>query len=112
MLRPAVAADIRFIRSLTTRPDYAPFISDSDDAQLQVWIDSPSDRVLIWETDAARGFAVVRDTDRPGGIVELFRIALDRAGGGQGADVESHTGAQSAPDRHSPVEAQRQRPIA
>ena len=84
MLRPAVAADIPFIRSLTTRPDYAPFISDSDDAQLQVWIDSPSDRFLIWETDAARGFAVVRDIDRPGGIVELFRIALDRAGGGQG----------------------------
>jgi RimJ/RimL family protein N-acetyltransferase len=84
MLRTATAADIAFIRSLTTRPDYAPFIGDSDDAQLQAWIDSPTDRVVIWDGDAARGFAVFRDISRPGGIVELFRIALDRTGGGQG----------------------------
>jgi RimJ/RimL family protein N-acetyltransferase len=84
MLRAAVAADIPFIRSLTTRPDYAPFIGDSDDAQLLAWIDSPTDRVLIWDSSAARGFAVFRGIGQPGGIVELFRIALDRAGGGQG----------------------------
>jgi RimJ/RimL family protein N-acetyltransferase len=84
MLRPAVAADIPFIRSLTTRPDYAPFIGDSDDAQLLAWIDSPTDQVLIWDSCAARGFAVFRGIGQPGGIVELFRIALDRAGGGQG----------------------------
>jgi RimJ/RimL family protein N-acetyltransferase len=84
MLRPAVAKDIPFIRSLTTRPDYAPFIGDSDDAQLQAWIDSPKDRVLIWEQADKRGFAVFRGVGQPGGIVELFRIALDQAGGGQG----------------------------
>jgi RimJ/RimL family protein N-acetyltransferase len=84
MLRPAVAADIPFIRSLTTRPDYAPFIGDSDDAQLQAWIDSPSDRVVIWTGESAHGFAVFRGIGQPGGIVELFRIALDRAGGGMG----------------------------
>lgn len=81
MLRPAATADIPFIRSLTTRPEYAPFIGDADAAQLQAWIDSPTDRVLIWE-GAARGFAIFHDADQP--VVELFRIALDRAGGGQG----------------------------
>lgn len=84
MLRTATAEDVPFIRSMTTRPDYAPFIGDSDDAQLQTWIDGPTDRVLIWDGDAARGFAVFRGVGEPGGIVELFRIALDRAGGGQG----------------------------
>lgn len=81
MLRHATPADIPFIRSLTTRPDYAPFIGDSDEAKLQAWIDSPSDQVLIWE-GAAKGFAVFHDADQP--VVELFRIALDRTGGGQG----------------------------
>ncbi|MFN3280581.1 MAG: hypothetical protein ACK40I_02765, partial [Tabrizicola sp.] len=79
MLRAAVPGDIPFIRSLTTRPDYAPFIGDADEAQLQAWIDSPSDRVLIWE-GPVKGFAVFRSTNQP--VVELFRIALDRAGGG------------------------------
>lgn len=81
MLRPATAADIGFIRSLTTRPDYAPFIGDADEAQLRDWIASPSSRVLIWEA-GARGFAIFRSADQP--VVELFRIALDRAGTGQG----------------------------
>jgi RimJ/RimL family protein N-acetyltransferase len=81
MLRQATPADIPFIRSLTTRPDYAPFIGDSDEAKLQSWIDSPSDRVLIWE-GASKGFAVFHDANQP--VVELFRIALDRAGGGEG----------------------------
>ncbi|WP_135448700.1 GNAT family N-acetyltransferase [Tabrizicola caldifontis] len=81
MLRPATAADIGFIRSLTTRPDYAPFIGDADEAQLRAWIDDPSVRVLIWE-GVARGFAIFRSADQP--VVELFRIALDRAGGGHG----------------------------
>ena len=83
-LRPATEADIPFIRGLTTRADYAPFIGDSDEAQLKDWIASPGARVLIWQADAAKGFAVFRGIDEVGGIVELFRIALDRAGGGQG----------------------------
>lgn len=84
MLRPATVADIPFIRSLTTRADYAPFIGDSDDAQLGLWIASPAARVVIWEGAGAKGFAVFRELDSPGGIVELFRIALDSAGGGRG----------------------------
>lgn len=84
MLRLATIADIPFIRSLTMRADYAPFIGDSDDAQLAVWIASPAARVLIWEDAGAKGFGVFRELDNAGGIVELFRIALDRAGGGRG----------------------------
>lgn len=83
-LRSASAADIGFIRSLTTRPEYAPFIGDSDDEAVRGWIESPAARVLIWERDAARGFAIFRTLDDPGGCVELFRIALDRTGSGQG----------------------------
>lgn len=82
MLRSATTADIPFIRSLTTRPDYAPFIGDADAAQLQAWIDNPADRVLIWDGPGATGFAVFHSADQP--VVELFRIALDRAGGGKG----------------------------
>jgi RimJ/RimL family protein N-acetyltransferase len=81
-LRRATEADVAFIRSLTTRADYAPFIGDSDEAQLRAWIDSASDRVLIWDGPLARGFAIFHSVDQP--VVELFRIALDRTGGGQG----------------------------
>ena len=84
MLRLATRDDIAFIRSLTTRPDYAPFIGDSNEGQLQTWIDSPSDRVVIWQDGPVRGFAIFRGLGQPGGIVELFRIALNQAGGGRG----------------------------
>lgn len=83
-LRAATTDDIGFIRSLTTRADYAPFIGDSDEAQLRDWIASPQARVLIWESTTAKGFAVFRGIGEAGGIVELFRIALDQVGGGQG----------------------------
>ncbi|WP_374426875.1 GNAT family N-acetyltransferase [Tabrizicola sp.] len=84
MLRPATAEDIPFIRSLTTRADYAPFIGDSDEAALQGWIDSREAAVVIWDADGTRGFGIFRGLGAPGGVVELFRIALDRAGGGAG----------------------------
>jgi RimJ/RimL family protein N-acetyltransferase len=83
-LRPAGLADIAFIRSLTTRPDYAPFIGDSDVATLQGWIESPTARVVIWEDGEAKGFAVFREIDHPGASIELFRIALESAGTGRG----------------------------
>lgn len=84
MLRPATAADIAFIRSLTTRADYAPFIGDTDAATLHGWLDRPEVRIVIWEADGAKGFAIYREIGDPSGRVELFRIALDRAGGGRG----------------------------
>ena len=83
-LRPARSEDIPFIRGLTTRADYAPFIGDSDEAQLQAWIDSAEARLVIWEAAGTRGFAVFRNVGAAGGVLELFRIALDRAGGGLG----------------------------
>lgn len=85
MLRPAAPADFAFVRSLCQRPDYAPFIGDDDEAQLAAWSASPGARVLIWARDSARGFAVFREIGDPSGAVELFRLALDRAGGGLGA---------------------------
>jgi RimJ/RimL family protein N-acetyltransferase len=84
MLRQATAGDIPFIRSLTTRSDYAPFIGDSDEGTLQAWITSPTEQVVIWTDGEATGFAVYRGLGKPGAIVELFRIALDQAGGGRG----------------------------
>jgi RimJ/RimL family protein N-acetyltransferase len=84
MLRPATAADIPFVRSLTTRADYAPFIGDSDEAQLAAWMASPAARVVIWTDGSAQGFAILREIGDPSGRVELFRIALDQAGGGRG----------------------------
>lgn len=83
-LRPAAPEDFAFIRSLTTRPDYTPFIGDDDEARLADWAASPSCRVLIWQGDTAKGFAIFREIGDPSGRVELFRLALDRAGGGRG----------------------------
>lgn len=84
MLRLATVEDIPFIRGLTTRSDYAPFIGDSDEATLQGWITGQTERVVIWTDGEATGFAIFRDLGKPGAIVELFRIALDQAGGGRG----------------------------
>lgn len=83
-LRPATPADIPFIRALTARADYAPFIGDSPETDLQAWMNSPEARVLIWQRGATRGFAIFREIGDPSGAVELFRIALDRPGGGMG----------------------------
>ncbi|MCB6177315.1 GNAT family N-acetyltransferase [Rhodobacter sp. Har01] len=84
-LRAATAADFGFIRSLTGNPDYAPFIGDDDEAQLQRWLDSPAARVLILDDGGGpEGFAIFREIGDPSGRVELFRIALDRAGAGRG----------------------------
>lgn len=84
-LRAATAADFGFVRSLTTRPDYMPFIGDADEAQLQAWLDSPAARVLIAEeAGEPTGFAIFREIGDPSGRVELFRLALARAGGGRG----------------------------
>lgn len=85
VLRAATGADIGFIRDLTTRADYAPFIGDSPVADLQGWIDSPAAAVLIAEENGQpAGFAIFREIGDPSGRVELFRIALAQTGGGRG----------------------------
>lgn len=84
-LRPATEADFPFIRSLAQRPDYAPFITDEDDARLAFYAADPAHRLLVWEPDgAAAGFALWAEIGDPSGRAELRRLALDRAGSGQG----------------------------
>ena len=85
-LRPAQAADFAFIRSLVQRPDYAPFLSDEDEAALAAHLATPEDRLLIWEDDhGPQGFALYAEIGDPSGAVELRRLALAEAGAGRGA---------------------------
>lgn len=82
-LRPATAADFGFIRGLTGDPALAAFIGDDDEAQLAAYLGDPSARVVIW--GEAAGFAIFREIGNASGRVELFRLALARAGAGGGA---------------------------
>lgn len=85
MLRPATPADFALIRGLCQRADYAPFIGDDDEAQLLAWTQAADARLLIWSgAGGLQGFAVFREIGDPSGAVELFRLALDRAGTGAG----------------------------
>lgn len=85
-LRAATASDFPFIRALAQRPDYAPFITDEDDAALAAYLTSPSARLLIWETDQTpAGAALFGEIGDPSGRVELRRLVLAGAGKGAGA---------------------------
>lgn len=82
-LRPALPDDFGFIRGLTTDPAYAPYVSDSDEAELAAYLVNPTVRLLIWGNRA--GFAIFREIGDASGRVELFRLALAQTSGGQGA---------------------------
>ena len=85
MLRPATAADFPFIHGLASRPDYAVYITDEDDAALAAYLADPASRLLIWEVAGKQaGFALFCEIGDPAGRVELRRLALDAAGKGQG----------------------------
>ena len=85
MLRPASPADFAFIRRLASRPDYAGFITDEDDAALAAYLASPGARLLIWEPSGQpAGFALFCQIGERSGAVELRRLALAEAGQGQG----------------------------
>ncbi len=82
MLRPAAAGDFAFIRGLARRPDYAPFITDEDEAALAAYLADPAARLLIWEVGSQpAGFALFCQA---GPVVELRRLALAEAGKGRG----------------------------
>lgn len=81
-LRPATPEDFGFIRSLTQRPDYAPFITDEDDAALAAYLTRPDSQLLIW--GEAAGFALFGEIGDPSGRVELRRLALAEANRGAG----------------------------
>ncbi|MEO5613304.1 MAG: hypothetical protein ABIR04_00040, partial [Cypionkella sp.] len=84
-LRPALSADFGFIRAVAGRADYAPFITDEDEAVLSIHLTSPAARLLIWEDDhGPRGFALYAVPQDGAGVVELRRLALDLAGRGEG----------------------------
>ena len=84
-LRPALAGDFGFIRSVAGRADYAPFITDEDEAALSAYLADAAARVLIWEDDQGpRGFALYAVPQDGAGVVELRRLALDEAGRGEG----------------------------
>ncbi len=85
-LRPATPADFGFIRSLEQRPDYAPFISDEHEAALAAYLVNPSVQLLVWDdADGPAGYALFCEIGDPSGRVELRRLALARAGKGEGA---------------------------
>ena len=84
-LRPATSADFGFIRGLAQRPDYAPFISDDDEAALAAHLSNPAHRLLIWENGAGpAGFALYCEIGEPSGRIELRRLALAETGTGAG----------------------------
>ena len=85
-LRAATPADFAFIRSLAQRPDYAPYITDEDDAALAAYLADPSSRLLMAEDDAeVMGSALFCEIGNPSGRIELRRLALARAGKGEGS---------------------------
>lgn len=86
ILRPATPADFAFIRGLAGHPDYAPFISDDDEATLAAHLAKPAHRLLIWQdAQGPAGLALYCEIGEPSGRVELRRLALARPNQGEGA---------------------------
>lgn len=85
-LRPATPEDFAFIRALAQRPDYAPFITDEDEAALGAYVASPDADLLIAVGPDAKplGYALFAGLTHPGGVIELRRLALAHAGSGLG----------------------------
>jgi GNAT superfamily N-acetyltransferase len=84
-LRPATSEDFGFIRSLTTNPDYVPYIGDDDEAQLAASLADPHECLLIWQPAShPEGFAIFRELGHPSRRVELFRLALAETNSGAG----------------------------
>ncbi len=85
MLRLATPDDFPFIRALAQRPGYAIYLTDEDEAGLAAYLAEPDARLLIWDpATGSKGFALFCEIGDPSGRVELRRLALDQAGGGQG----------------------------
>ena len=86
ILRPATAADFAFIRGLAGHPDYAPFITDEDEAGLEYYLSTPAHRLMIWQdAQGPAGLALYCEIGDPSGKVELRRLALARPSQGEGA---------------------------
>ena len=85
ILRPATSADFAFIRGLAGDPDYAPFITDEDEAGLEYYLNNTAHRLLIWQdAQGPAGLALYCEIGDPSGRVELRRLALARPSQGEG----------------------------
>jgi RimJ/RimL family protein N-acetyltransferase len=85
ILRPATPADFAFIRGLAGHPDYAPFITDDDEATLAAHLTNPAHRLMIWQdAQGPAGLALYCEIGDPSGKVELRRLALARPSQGEG----------------------------
>lgn len=85
MLRQGGPGDFAFIRALAGRAEYRPFITDEDEAGLQVYLDAPDCEIPIWEVDGKpAGYAIFCEIGHASGRVELMRLALAEAGQGAG----------------------------
>lgn len=86
ILRPATRLDFAFIRRLAGHSDYAPFITDDDEATLVAHLTNPAHRLLIWQdAQGPAGLALYCEIGEPSGRVELRRLALARPSKGEGA---------------------------
>lgn len=84
-LRRATAGDFGFIRTVAQHAEYAPFITDEDETALAAYLHDADCRLLIWEdATGPAGFALYAGLQAHG-VVELRRLALARAGRGEGA---------------------------
>ncbi len=85
MLRRATAQDFAFIHEVAGNPDYARFIEDVGDDVLAAYLENPDYALVIWQPQGQpAGFALFCDVTRPARAMELRRLGLKSAGGGQG----------------------------
>lgn len=83
--RAATPADFGFIRSMTLRPDFAPFLTDEDEAGLAAYAADPTTRLQIWEVAGQpAGYALWAQIGEPSGAIELRRLGLANPGKGDG----------------------------
>ena len=83
--RAANADDLAYVRALAQRPENWLCLTDEDDAALTRYMADPTARLLIWQDEVLRGFALFCDVGLPGHVVELRRLCLDQPGRGEWA---------------------------
>ncbi len=84
-IRFATPDDIPFIRSIASREENRPFISDDDDTTLQAYIDNPMSVLVIWEVNGEpEGFCYYAGFGLPSATLLLVRLALDKPSSGHG----------------------------
>ena len=84
-IRLATPDDFPFIRSIASREENRPFISDDDETVLQAYIDNPMAVLTIWEPKGIpEGFCYFAGFGAPSKTILLVRLALDKPSSGLG----------------------------